>query len=196
MQKKSPNAEWPYPVNVDSIPDMGRHVKMVATAEQCAAIAERLELLGVQKLEADLELNLQNGGHILYVQGALRADVTQSCVVSGQPIESHVEDNFEAWFANNDKVASFSRARHEAQLKSESEEVQMLEEKDDPEPLVDGQVDLGDLVIQYLSLAINPYPRHPSAGDAPVAEADPKKAAAGNLRPNPFAALKNWRPKD
>jgi hypothetical protein len=34
-----------------------------------------------------------------------------------------------------------------------------LDESEDPEPVIDGKIDAGELVAQYLSLAIDPYPR-------------------------------------
>lgn len=197
MPKELPKPEWSYKVRADSIPNNGRHVKMKATPDDCAGMLDRVLVDSVEKLEASLALSLQNAGHVLYVQGNFVADVVQSCVVSGKPVPSHIEDSFEAWFADNDKAVTFKRVKHDAQLKSDGEEVQMLEEHEDPEPMVDGQVDLADLVVQFFSLAINPYPRHPSSVvenevDAPVAA----KVLGSHLRPNPFAALKNWRPKD
>lgn len=199
MQRKLPDCEWPYIIEADSVPAKGRHVKMKATAEQCAALAKRIGVAAVKSAQADLDLSSQNGGHVLHVDGHLQAEVTQNCVMTFQPFDTFVEDNFEAWYADYDKAVPFNRAKVEAKAKMEGDDIQILDEKEDPEPMVEGKVDIGDLVIQYLSLAINPYPRHPSqqredgeslagAGESPV--------AAKNLRPNPFAALKNWRPQD
>jgi hypothetical protein len=61
----------------------------------------------------------------------------------------------------------------------------MLEEYEDPEPLVDGKVDVGELASQYLSLAIDPYPHAP--GVEPVGE-DPEIELKRD-KENPFAAL-------
>jgi len=196
-----PQSEWFYPFNVENIPSSGKTVKMVADSQYLKPIAERLEISELKNLEAELRLTLQNGGHILNITGHFKADVVQECVSTLQPVETHLEDDFEAWYADHSKAVSFNRAKHQMKAMEEGDEVQILEEKDDPEALIDGQVDLGEVVIQFLSLSVNPYPR---AEGVEVEEGEPqpieiqssKAASKPSLRPNPFAALKNWRPKD
>lgn len=207
MPLKQPNAatlpqsEWFYPFHVENIPSAGKTVKMVAGAEHLKPIAERLGILEIKSLSAEIRLTLQNAGHILNITGNFKAEVVQECIVTLQPVTSVIEDSFEAWYADHDKAVSFNRAKHNMKAMEEGDEVQILEEKDDPEALIDGQVDLGEVVVQFVSLALNPYPRAEGvASDAAEApqpiEVTKKSAGAASLRPNPFAALKNWRPKD
>jgi hypothetical protein len=56
-----------------------------------------------------------------------------------------------------------------------------------PEPVIGEAIDLGELVAQYLSLAINPYPR------APDAEAQADQYRADPQRDGPFAVLSKLR---
>lgn len=199
-----PESELFYPFRADQIPAKGKNAHIEADAAQLKAIAARLEVKAVKSLVADVHMELQNGGHILYISGNLKSDIVQECVVTADPVESHIEDSFEAWYADHEKAVPFIRAKHQVQSILEGDEAQMLEEKDDPEPLVDGQVDLGEVVIQFLSLSIDPYPRKEGAEAeivnlAEVTEEKSQPSAdskAASLRPNPFAALKNWRPKD
>lgn len=197
-QSSLPQSEWFVPFHVENVPSSGKNVKMVADADYLKAIAERLDVLEVKSLSAELRLTLQNGGHILNIAGHFKADIVQECVVTLKPVESVLEDDFEAWYADHDKAIPFNRAKHNQKAMEEGDEVQILEEKDDPEALIDGQVDLGEVVIQFLSLAVNPYPRAEGvADDAEPAPIEITKPVAGaTLRPNPFAALKNWRPQD
>lgn len=169
-----PPSEWFYPFSAESVPATGRDkVKIKAAPEHLGPIAERLGVQDVLSVEAEMRLTLQNGGHILYISGHFDADVVQECVTTLEPITSHVADDFEAWYADHNKAVSFSRAKHQVKSSEEGDEVQMLDEKDDPEPLVDGQVDLGEVVIQFLSLAIDPYPRNESLSeDEPVVPHD------------------------
>jgi hypothetical protein len=51
-------------------------------------------------------------------------------------------------------------------------------------------IDVGELAAQYLSLAIDPYPRSITARNMP--EGNETVITAGE-RPNPFAALKDWK---
>jgi hypothetical protein len=71
--------------------------------------------------------------------------------------------------------------------------VPLLDEQDDPEPITDGKIDLGELVSQFLSLSINPFPHAPGVELPEEQEGDgPVRMSAGNA-PNPFAALKDWK---
>lgn len=187
-------SEWSHYVRADSVPEGGQWVKLAANGNECTSIAERLGVRSVDRLEAKIHLKPKNSGHTLEVEGHLSADVVQECVVTLVPIESHIEDDFEAWYADYDRAASFTKAQHEQKARLETEEQPIMEEKDDPEPMVGGAVNLAELVVQYLSLAINPYPKSEITKSG---ENEPEEASGQNsLRPNPFAALKNWRPKD
>jgi hypothetical protein len=189
-----PQSELFYPVNAESIPANGRNVHLSASPEQMKKIAERLDVQGIKDLQADLKLETQNGGHILFISGNFKAKVTQESVVTMKLVDDEVADNIEAWFADHDKALPFIRVKHQVKSVEDGDEAQMLEEKDDPEPLTNGQVDLGEVVIQFLSLAINRFPRENNNYEN--IEADVKGPKEATLRPNPFAALKNWRPKD
>jgi len=191
-----PQSEWPYPFHVENIPPSGKTVKMKAEDQYLKAIAERLDVLCVNYVEAELNLSLQNAGHILYITGNFKSEVVQECVVTLKPITSIVEDSFEAWYADHEKAVSFNRAKHQLKALEEGDDVQILEEEDDPEPLIDGQVDLGEVVIQFLSLAVNPYPRDESVNSQDAMDVKTTAEKSSILKPNPFAALKNWRPKD
>ena len=60
-------------------------------------------------------------------------------------------------------------------------DVEVKSDKEPPEPLVDGKIDLGALATEFLVLGIDPYPR--KAG----AEFTPPKV--GDDDAHPFAAL-------
>lgn len=186
--------DWSETVKAELVPDGGIWVKLAADENQRRAISGRLGVVSIDGLTAKVHLKPKNKGHIIHVEGTLQADVTQECVASLELIEFHIEDCFEAWFADYDKAASFSKARHERKGRMEMEELQIMEEEEDPEPMINGAIDVAELVVQYLSLAINPYPKNDS-GKSEGGEAQ-KQANSGALRPNPFAALKNWRPQD
>lgn len=191
-----PQSEWFYPFHVENIPPSGKTVKMNAEPQHMKGIAKRLDVLSVNSVEAELHLSLQNAGHILYVTGQFKAEIVQECVITLKPVTSSVEDSFEAWYADHDKAVSFNRAKHQLKALEDGDEVQILEEQDDPEALIDGQVDLGEVVTQFLSLAVNPYPRDASVEQSEDTSVKVISDKASILKPNPFAALKNWRPKD
>ena len=56
-----------------------------------------------------------------------------------------------------------------------------MEELDEPDPLIDGMVDLGALAAEFMGLALDPYPRKPGVEFESTLEDDPQ--------PSPFDAL-------
>ncbi|MCO6417698.1 DUF177 domain-containing protein [Siccirubricoccus sp. KC 17139] len=139
----------------------GRTESLAATPEECAALAARFHLLGIDSLAAELRLRPDSDGAVL-AEGALTAEVTQACVVTLEPVPQRVE------------------ARLAFRLLSPGQE-----ESDGPEDLdeiacPDGVADLGEAVAEQLALALDPYPR------APGAELPPE---ATESETGPFAAL-------
>ena len=61
---------------------------------------------------------------------------------------------------------------------------------DQPEPLVDGKIDVGEVVAQFLAVAMNPYPRKDGAKVADVVKSEDEEE-----RPNPFAKLAGLKDK-
>lgn len=192
---RQPETVWSYPVIADEVPTSGRDFTLSPDEAARKSLASRLGLVSVDALEAKISIHKEGGGHIIKATGSLTAQVTQSCVVTLEPVKAEIEDSFEAWYADHDQAASFKRAQHEAMSKKELMDVPMLEESDDPEPIEDGKIDLAELVAQYLSLSLDPYP-HKEGINYENIEPERKPVAKEALRPNPFAALKNWRPQD
>lgn len=194
-----PDREFSYAVLADDITTAPAQITFEPNEHERAKIAERLHIIALDRASVTIEL-VRESGHIFYVRGEFSADIRQECVVTLEPIQSTIGDEFEAWFSDQDQIASFKKAQHEAKAKKEFVEVPMLEESEDPEPLEDGKIDLGELFVQYLSLSINPYPHKPgvSLDDIdPALKQKAQESGDAKFKPNnPFAALKNWRPKD
>lgn len=187
-QKESLTPEWSHPIDAADLDPQGKKIVIEANDAQRAALANRLGVARVQSAKAELRLTPE--GARVHVAGHLSAKILQNCAVTLEPIESGIEEEFEAWYADPGKAVSFMKARHEKQRHSQTE-MPVLEESDDPEEMENGMIDVGELATQYFSLAINPYPHAPGAqyeiGD------DEAPAAPAEERKNPFAALKDWK---
>lgn len=137
-------------------------------APEREALARRLGLLALDRLEAEVTAKPLANGRLVRVEGRLSADLVQECVVSLAPVPAQLAETFTAFFGEEEASAD------------PSDEVDVPFDADLPEPIEDGTVDLGELVAQHLSLALDPYPRAPGARfEAPAAEGTP----------SPFAAL-------
>jgi uncharacterized metal-binding protein YceD (DUF177 family) len=72
---------------------------------------------------------------------------------------------------------------------AEAEVIVVYDEEDPAEPLEDGVIDLGGVLIEQFTLALDPYPRAPGASlEAPAEEGVDKPGS-------PFAALSKLRDK-
>jgi uncharacterized metal-binding protein YceD (DUF177 family) len=118
---------------------------IAATETECAALAQRFGLLSLDRFTARISLLRIVDGKVR-MAASLSADLTQACIVTLDPVASHVEDSFTLLFA------------------AAADDATALDPDADPvEPLVVGRIDLGEAVAQQLSLAIDPFPRSPGA---------------------------------
>ena len=182
--------EWSIFQETEDIDESGVK-KEVTLPEECkAALCQRLNLHSIKSLKASLRFERHAVNKAIHVEGTITADVEQKCVVTMEPVSEQVSDTFEAWYSDKGQTVSFAKARRERMSAQEQEEQAVLGEEDDPEEIVDGKVDIGELIVQYVSLALEPYPRIAGArGNF----GDPLEDAPEDTYNNPFAALKDWK---
>jgi len=136
--------------------------KIHVDAVECAAIAERLDILSVENMSVEVELFRDLTGDVNMV-GRIVADITQACVVTLEPVAQHIDTPLYQRF-------------------SERAEEEEGEDEDPVEPIADDEIEVGEVIVQNLSLALDPYPR------APEAEFEEVDDEAGKPT-GPFAAL-------
>ena len=159
--------EFSRTVETYAVGDEGLEVGFEANAEERAALARRLGLSALDRLVGTARLRRASDGRIR-AKVTFDADVLQSCVVTMEPVSASLSDAFEASFGDG----------AEAELEVDV----AVDAEDPPEPIRDGRMELGELVAQHLSLALDPYPRKPGAELAAPAETEGPAA-------RPFAAL-------
>ncbi len=167
---------WQVPIALDDIDDAGRHVDLVADGDIRAAVAETAGLRDLPRLEASFNLTRRGAGG-LHVTGRVSATVGQDCVVTLEPLTNEVEEDVDLLFVPPRPATG----KAEPAEMSEAPPRRRTQAGDEPEPLIDGGVDLGRLAIEFLILGLDPYPRKPGAVFQPPQEVSPE---AG-----PFAAL-------
>ena len=160
------------PVALGQIGTAGLEREVVATAAECAAIAARLLLPAVAALACRFRLSNAGAGVVL-AEGRLTARVTQECVVTLDPFEVDLAEDFRVRFVPED------------QFDADDDSIDL--ESDDEIPYAGSHIDLGDAAVEQLALALDPYPRKPGValpdeGAAPSAEDAPPATS-------PFAAL-------
>lgn len=164
--------EFPRPQEVEQIPPRGMELTITATTAECAAVAKRLSLLELPALSATLTID-RIDGKTFRVRGQFTAQAVQQCSVTLEPVPVTVQEPVSGLFMPEKLIAAYDGV-----IEDPLDEV--------VEPILDGVIDLGELVVQHLALALDPYPRHP---DAAIAAAAPKAAANDTPKNNPFAVL-------
>jgi uncharacterized metal-binding protein YceD (DUF177 family) len=145
-----------------------------ATPAERDALARRFGLLGMASLEARVRLRRAPAGARLHLAGHLTADVTQACVVSLEPVENHVEEDF---------TVVYGALPEDADVSVDVDDDSVVE------PYPAGALDIGEAVAQELALALDPYPHAPGA----AVESQESAGQTASDRPNPFSVLANLR---
>jgi len=175
-------APFSRPIVVDSVGEHGLRLNLVATPEECAALAALDGLEAIRSLKVEGEA-LRRGRDRLLVRGRVKAVVAQTCVVTLEPFDASVDEAFEVEFAPQAEAeAAYAKAMAEIEA-AQDKAAALAEQPDPPDPIIDGKVDIGALASEFLALGLDPYPRKPGAEFAPVGE------EGAETRPSPFAAL-------
>ena len=163
------------PVDIGEIRE-GTARSITATQDELRAIADALNLQAVHTLTADVRI-MPAGRTDYVVEGRLRADIVQTCVVSLVPVEEAIDEPFSVRFSR--------AARRPEENVGPGAEVHVdLSAGEPPEPLVGSSIDLGPVIVEHLVLAMDPYPRAPGAQLPPEAAASLDRDDS-----SPFAAL-------
>jgi hypothetical protein len=131
-------------IPVETIPSGGRSIRLEAPCEALPSIAARLGVPEVKALLGAFELTRNSDG--VDLAGRLDATLVRECGASLELFEERVAEPF---------VLRFARAA------PAGAELDLNE--DSPEPLEDEAIDLAEVLIQQLSLAMDPWPRRPGA---------------------------------
>jgi hypothetical protein len=182
--------EWSHLISSEDVGRKPLRISLSVPKDSIPALCKRLGISSIEVLKVDFVLTRNPVTKVIQVKGDMHADIHQYCVVTAEPVAEHIEDSFEAWCTEPNNSVSFDKAKRERMSPLERSELPMLEEYDDPEEIIDGRIDLGELVTQHLSLSLNPYPRN----EAAVFESQDKLLDdEEGMYNNPFAALKDWK---
>jgi uncharacterized metal-binding protein YceD (DUF177 family) len=161
-------------VRVDAIPREGQVIAIEATPAERDELASFYRLPAIAALTATLRVEPWGRGGAR-VTGAVHGEVTQTCIVSLDPFPASVNEEVDVRFAPQTAAHSGSVATKEAQTFS-------FVDEDEPDPVIDGTIDLGALTAEFLALGLDPYPRKPGV-------AFDEERGSSKPADSPFAAL-------
>ena len=162
-------SDFAHRLTLDRIRD-GDRLDLVADADERAAVAARLGLASLGRLDAHAVL--RRDGTTVNASGRVKASLEQRCVATGDPLAVRVDEAFDLRFVPEPKTAG-----GDEEFELGADELDTL--------FHDGQaIDLGAAIADSLALALDPYPRSPKA-EAALREA----GVISEDEAGPFAAL-------
>lgn len=178
--------EFSRPLALRGIGEAPHHVELKARPEERRALVARFGLEDLSDLSGELSVYWR--GEEIVVEGRIKAAATQACIVTLEPVDETIDEEFVVIYAERPGAAQ----------EHEPPENEFAAPRELVEPLEGDSIDLGELLAQQLSLALNPYPR---AEDAELPE---EGQSVGGTREekdsddsaNPFAVLKRLKSND
>ena len=166
-------------IDVNEIRDQGRiAVEVQANAAECAALAERCDILAVDNLTARLTLTSSKGSDLVKIQVKLDATIDQACIVTLGPVKEEIHENY-------------------TEVHTTSEEALVAPDdvdgtEDQPIELIENEkVDIKELVAQWIVLSMDPFPR---SADTPFYEhIEQKTNEEGTKTHTPFSVLEKLK---
>jgi len=152
----------------------GADIRVAATPQQRVRLAEWAGVDEVNKFEAQVTLRRRSTNRFAY-DATLSADIVQSCVVTLEPVRSHLA---------LDVCRTLHLLKFPASARLAPEELPSGGE-DGPEEIRDARYDLAGPLLEEFALAIDPYPRCRGVAFEPPPDQD---AAEG-----PFGVLKSLK---
>jgi len=134
--------------NILPIEEIGEKVqrhKITLDAKECDAVADRIGVIGLSGIVAKLSAVRKHGE--IKVSGTVSYHVVQECVVSLEDVPNDITSEFDVLFTEKEQEVTDDTVASESMA----------------EQIVDGRIDLTELVIQQVSLSLPDYPRAESA---------------------------------
>ena len=165
--------DFAHRLTLDRIRD-GERIDLLADDAERHSIAERLDLLSLDRLEAHARLS--RNGEDVRATGRVAASLEQRCVVTGEPVAAHLDEPFDIAFVPEPRAGEVPE---ELELRPEDCDVVFHD---------GAAIDLGTAIADTLALSLDPYPRSASA-EAALREA----GVLSEEEAGPFAALAKLR---
>ena len=162
--------------NLARLGNAGDQVVLAADQAQRAAIAQWCGIVSLEAFEARVAIQ-KLAPNRFGLSFHLTADVTQSCVVTLEPVKSSLDRSFTR------ELHFIGPIRHK-QASDDSAPVLVLDgEEEGPEEIENLNYDLAGPLLEEFVLSLEPYPRRPGVEFTP-------KTDTPDRTENPFAVLK------
>jgi uncharacterized metal-binding protein YceD (DUF177 family) len=166
--------------NLARLGNAGDRVTFAADEAQRAALARWSGVMSVESFAVTVDIAKLGPVHFA-LDFTIAADVTQACVVTLEPVPSHMARSF-----RHELHFTGTAPRHRQQPESPVEVLVDADLDEGPEEIESLHYDLAGPALEDYVLALEPYPRCPG-----VAFTAPEEASGGPE--SPFAVLKGLK---
>jgi uncharacterized metal-binding protein YceD (DUF177 family) len=146
MSRKPDAPEFSFVIRPADLGAEPARYTLEASAEERTALAARFDLIDLEALIVEMTVEWLCGRAFLKLDGRIRANAVQRCVVTLQPVASRIDQRFEIMFEAGDTSAK-----------------NVVVEFEDVEPLPGEALDIGEVAAEEFALMLDPYPRVPGA---------------------------------
>lgn len=167
-------------VNLNHLGEDEMQLDLRATAGECAALARRFGLVAITGLRASGGLRRSGEGRVR-LRVTLEAEVTQTCVVTLDPVAIRIEEDLDILFEPMRRASAVIDIA--------------FDPTSDREPLTGDSLDLGEVIAEELAVSLDPYPRKPGV----AVDIGPGGSGGRGREPpsgGPFEALAALRRKE
>jgi len=162
--------DFSYPLKIEDMGQGEQTYKISANKAQLLTLAEILQVPAVNNFAADISLMFQKKRGILNVTGVVRANLKLISVISLEPFTKDYTAEFSLTYDTN--------AEYE-DIYSDDDDIN----EDQPDIVIGGKIDLGDIAIEQIALLMEDHPRKEGETfEAVIEDNEP-------IKNNPFAAL-------
>jgi len=162
----------------------GAEIRIEPSPAERAAIAQWLGIESLDSFKGVVLLSRQSEDQYGY-QASFQADVVQACVITLEPVRSHLSGEFRRVLRVLPRPAKRRKAGGESLPVPELSAVDGASDEE-PELLESSLFDVAGPLLEELSLALDPYPKAPGAVFGPPAE-------ESDASENPFAVLEKLK---
>lgn len=174
-------AEWSRIVDLPNyISSKKESFNIHPNSEELSNIAKRLKLVKIGKMEVSISIEQLNAKNHYMVYGEINSNVTYECVSSLEPFDEEINSNFSI------------EVRHEPAPADTSDDFDD-EDMMDIEYSESGEIDLGEISVEYLSLSLMDHPKKPGT---PSPEGTKPESSTSSSKKNtyrPFEGLKKLK---
>ena len=171
-------------IKVSELKSGSRTFELVVSDNDLAELAERFGLNAIRSLSAIVEIQDKGPRQGVLLKGNVKADLDQHCVVSNDPVPSNIDTELYLRLVGPEELERLDEA--EAFLDPEADEYDALE---------GDEINLGEVIAQTVSMALDQFPRKEGADIKIKPNQDVTFNEELLEKKNPFSALEKLRDK-